>query len=164
MTLTPTESFVPLTTALPVYSSKRTEFQATVISQSDQTQKFRSVAMPAAATSLTRGTPHAGNCEPQVSLQREGNRVTGIRVQCSCGEVIELACAYEPAATVPQPVIAPQPLTEPQPATMPQPEAAAPKPGKICKDSGKVLPTPASKRPKVPEKGRGTSAAKRRSA
>lgn len=36
--------------------------------------------------------PGAG--QPVVTLQREGERVTGIRVECACGQVIELACSY----------------------------------------------------------------------
>jgi hypothetical protein len=32
--------------------------------------------------------------KPVVTLQREGDRVTGIRVECGCGQVIELACSY----------------------------------------------------------------------
>ena len=38
----------------------------------------------------TRGAAGA----PVVTLQREGEKVTGIRVECACGQVIELACAY----------------------------------------------------------------------
>jgi len=154
MTPTRTESFVPLTTALPASSSERTEFHATVLSQPDEIQKFHAIAMPGIGTPAT---PRAENCQPQVNVQREGNRVTGIRVQCSCGEVIELACAYEQTAPAPQPAAV-------QPATTPLLEATEPEPGKICKDSGKDLPNKASKGAKVPEKGRGTSAAKRRSA
>jgi len=162
MTLTPTESFVPLTTAHPTTSGERAEFQATVLSQPGNIQKFQSATMGSATSFM--GAARAGNCQPQVSLQREGNRVTGIRVQCSCGDVMELACVYEAASHAPEPVAASQPGAGPEPATMPQPEAAEPEPGKICKDSGKELPTTASKGPKVPEKGSGTSAAKRSSA
>lgn len=32
--------------------------------------------------------------KPVVTVQREGDRVTGIRVECACGQVIELACSY----------------------------------------------------------------------
>ncbi len=40
--------------------------------------------------------PKAGRiCEPRISLQREGDRVNGIRIQCTCGQVIDLACVYE---------------------------------------------------------------------
>ena len=31
---------------------------------------------------------------PLVTLQREGDRVTGIRIECPCGQVIELECGY----------------------------------------------------------------------
>ena len=31
---------------------------------------------------------------PQVTLQRDGERVTQIRIQCGCGQVIELDCEY----------------------------------------------------------------------
>jgi len=32
--------------------------------------------------------------EPRITVQRDGERVTGIRVTCTCGQVIELACSY----------------------------------------------------------------------
>jgi len=32
--------------------------------------------------------------EPVVTLQKDGDRVTSIRIECSCGQVIELACTY----------------------------------------------------------------------
>jgi len=31
---------------------------------------------------------------PSVKLQRQGETVSGIRIECSCGQVIELACAH----------------------------------------------------------------------
>jgi hypothetical protein len=37
---------------------------------------------------------HGGAGKPGVVLQREGDRVTGIRIECTCGQVIELACSY----------------------------------------------------------------------
>jgi hypothetical protein len=160
MTHTQTETFVPLTMAAPPSPGKRTEFKATVISQPDQAQKFQSIATATGAAAAAT-TPRGANCEPRVSIQRDGNRVAGIQIQCSCGEVIELACVYEtvaPQATTGQPVAAPEP------ATTPQPEATEAAPGKKGKATGKVLPASAAKKPKLPEKGRGTSAAKRRSA
>jgi len=155
MTLTRTESFVPLAPASPRPAGERREFRATVISQSSQAQTFQSVAA-AAVPSIANPTAHAPACEPKVNLQRDGNRVTGIHIQCSCGQVIELSCVYDAAPA--------QPSAAAQPATIPQPQAAEPAPGKICKDSGKDLPKSNDKKPKVAEKGRGTSAAKRRSA
>jgi hypothetical protein len=36
-----------------------------------------------------------GNCaKPGVTLKREGDVVTGIRIQCGCGRVTELTCIY----------------------------------------------------------------------
>ncbi len=32
--------------------------------------------------------------EPVVTLQKDGDRVIGIRIECGCGQVIELACSY----------------------------------------------------------------------
>ena len=45
----------------------------------------------------TSAHSHAGGGNagvPVVTLQREGERVTGIRVECTCGQIIELACSY----------------------------------------------------------------------
>jgi hypothetical protein len=43
--------------------------------------------------------PLAGASEPActvpaMTLQRTGDVVTGIRIQCGCGQVIDLACNY----------------------------------------------------------------------
>jgi len=39
--------------------------------------------------------PPAQNCPPpKVTLQRQGDVVSGIRIQCGCGQVIELSCHY----------------------------------------------------------------------
>ena len=29
-----------------------------------------------------------------ITLERDGEKVTGIRIECVCGQVIELACSY----------------------------------------------------------------------
>ncbi len=49
---------------------------------------FRPLACAAASTPPV---PAAGG-EPIVTLEREGPRITRIKVQCCCGHVIELAC------------------------------------------------------------------------
>jgi hypothetical protein len=33
--------------------------------------------------------------EPRVTVQREGDRVTHLRIQCTCGQIMELACVYD---------------------------------------------------------------------
>jgi hypothetical protein len=37
-----------------------------------------------------------GNCaaQPAVTLQRKGDVVTSIRVQCACGQVLDINCQY----------------------------------------------------------------------
>jgi hypothetical protein len=32
--------------------------------------------------------------QPIVTLKKEGDRVTHIHIQCACGQVVELECAY----------------------------------------------------------------------
>ena len=40
-------------------------------------------------------SPPAHNCPPpKVTLQRQSDVVSGIRIECSCGQVIELRCVY----------------------------------------------------------------------
>jgi hypothetical protein len=91
MTLLRTESFVPLTAA-PV-SDERREFRVTVIPQSEQSRTFQSLEQLAPAP--TAPSNHKKSCEPRVSVQRDGDRVTSIRIQCTCGQVMDVACLYE---------------------------------------------------------------------
>jgi hypothetical protein len=46
---------------------------------------------------VREGHPHppARSGQPVVILQRDADRVTGIRIECACGQVIELACDYD---------------------------------------------------------------------
>ncbi len=56
-------------------------------------QPFKTLASAATAASA-HASAHTATVPPEVTLKREGDRVTHISVRCSCGEVIELACAY----------------------------------------------------------------------
>jgi len=94
MTLLRTESFVPLTT-LPVSGESR-EFRVTVIPKAGQTGPLQSLETLSAPTGL--GPAMGKSCEPRVSLQSDGDRITSIRVQCACGQVMDLACVYESTA------------------------------------------------------------------
>ena len=38
--------------------------------------------------------PGSTQREPVVTLQKVDDQVTGIRIECGCGQVIELACTY----------------------------------------------------------------------
>jgi hypothetical protein len=168
MTSNRNDSFVPLAPASSRPAGERREFRATVISQSSQTQSFQSVAA-VAMTSVASPVAHAAHGEPKVSLQRDGNRVIGIHIQCACGQVMELSCVYDAAPQVAAPTQAEEnpgrrDAGGPRAATIPQPAPEKSEPGKKCKDSGKDLPSSTPKKAKTTEKASGTSAAKRRSA
>lgn len=90
----PTDAFVPLTTA-PI-SDERREFRVTVIPQAGQSRTFHSLEQLAPAPDSPAN--HKKVCEPRVSVQRDGDRVSGIRIQCNCGQVMDLACHYEEPA------------------------------------------------------------------
>lgn len=94
MTSRTTENFVPLTSA-PTVGEQR-DFQVKVLARDAQPKAFQTIeARGASAASSTQAPTHNGaNCEPRISVQREGDKVTSIRVQCSCGQVIDLACVY----------------------------------------------------------------------
>ena len=61
-----------------------------VVSKAEAGPAFAPLATSAAAH--IHGSTGLG--KPVVTLQREGERVTGIRIECSCGQIIELACSY----------------------------------------------------------------------
>jgi hypothetical protein len=91
MTLLRTESFVPLTAA-PA-PGDRADYRVTVVSPNGQAQPFQALQTArAAVTASPAAVPNS--CEPRVSVQREGDRVMSIRIQCSCGQVLDLACVY----------------------------------------------------------------------
>ena len=96
MTLIRTDSFVPLISTASNASSERANFQATILPQPDHAQKFQ-----AAEASAPASPAHAA-CEPRVSVHRDGDRISGIHIQCSCGQVINLACVYQPEAAAPK--------------------------------------------------------------
>jgi hypothetical protein len=84
------DSFVPLTAA-PATSGPSAKFQLKVLPQG------QSEAKAAFEPLLLGGREEAPvkSCgRPSVTLQRQGEVVSGIRIECGCGQVIELACAY----------------------------------------------------------------------
>jgi hypothetical protein len=94
------EPFIPL---LPTPDSPNGRTQVIVLPQPDNVQPFQPLTPPAAPPPAAPGS----TCEPRVSVQREGDRVSTIRIQCSCGETIELACVYDSMAGAPVPVAPP---------------------------------------------------------
>ncbi|HEX3624921.1 MAG TPA: hypothetical protein VH280_05770 [Verrucomicrobiae bacterium] len=92
MTPARTNEFVPLVAAAPSGDSR--EFQITVIPQNGHAQPFESLGTKPAGSSSNK------NGEPQLTVQRDGNRITHIRIQCNCGQIHDIACAYEEPAKV----------------------------------------------------------------
>jgi len=69
-----------LTNTKPARPGELTDFRATVVSQPQAIQKFRAVDVSPA---LPGSAPRPANCDARVNIQRDGERVTGIRIQCS---------------------------------------------------------------------------------
>jgi hypothetical protein len=86
------DKFVPLTTSTPL-SGDRGDLRVSVLRDSSATPAFQPLrAQTSAAPATSAPSVHAH--EPQVTLLREGDRITGIQIQCGCGKVIELGCTY----------------------------------------------------------------------
>lgn len=62
-----------------------------VVPKAEAGPAFAPLTIPGAAHAHT-GIAAQG--KPVVTLQRDGERVTGIRIECVCGQIIELACSY----------------------------------------------------------------------
>ena len=86
------ESFVPFeprTDSPPPPSGP----QLSVLPKSEGKPDFSPLTTPPGlSVHQAHATPSGAG--PFVTLQREGDRVTGIRIECHCGQVIELTCSY----------------------------------------------------------------------
>ncbi|MEW6156422.1 MAG: hypothetical protein AB1813_03260 [Verrucomicrobiota bacterium] len=88
------ESFVPLVPSGSLAVEEATPFRLKVLPQKTSAP-FHPLAAPApAASAPAEPTPTTPHGPPRVTLHREGNQVTQISIQCSCGQTIELACVY----------------------------------------------------------------------
>jgi len=84
------EPFVPLNkNAMP--GQNRANFRVSIVGDAESSRPFQ----PLGHASGQAGHQH----EPRVTLQHDGERVSSIRIQCGCGQVIELACVYQAATT-----------------------------------------------------------------
>jgi hypothetical protein len=99
MTLLRTESFVPLTAAPATTQDEG--FKVAVIPAAAQSKPFHTLQHLPPDSSPTDAGDKKKLCEPKVSVQRDGDRVSSIRVQCTCGQVMDIVCVYdEPSRTV----------------------------------------------------------------
>lgn len=66
------------------------------LNASAQNPEFAPLPQAGGGGAVSAGAAHAHVTpgEVKVELKREGDRVSQIRIQCRCGEVIELLCDY----------------------------------------------------------------------
>ncbi len=80
------DSFIPLVTA-PIPAGQMATLK--VLAQDEAKAMFE--PLPESG----EPEPSAKTCvPPSVTLQRQGEIVSAIRIECACGQVIELACTY----------------------------------------------------------------------
>ncbi len=90
------DTFAPLAVPKSTRQADAT-FRLKVIPQAANTAPAFKPLQPAPKPSAAPSAPGdhtAHSVAPKVTLQREGDRVTHIRLECGCGEVFELACVY----------------------------------------------------------------------
>jgi hypothetical protein len=80
-------TFVPLIAAQA--AAETAAFQLKVLPQAEAKGAFQPLPGAAEAEQAAKACG-----QPRITLQRQGEMVCGIRVQCGCGQVIELACDY----------------------------------------------------------------------
>lgn len=80
--------FVPLAPKAP-HGAPDGGFRLKVLPQPEAAPSFHAHSIPVAGGAAP-GT--AG--EPVITLTRDGDRVTGVRIQCTCGHVIDLICEF----------------------------------------------------------------------
>ncbi len=90
---------MPLTAATP--AAEHRDFRVTVIPQAGLAQPFHALEPVAQGDGAGSPAEQKRNCGPRITLQRDGDRVTNIRIQCSCGQTMDLACVYEERANTP---------------------------------------------------------------
>lgn len=90
-----TDAFAPLVVSATTRSPEGTVFRLKVIPQASAVPAFQPLqsAPPQSAAPVHTHAAHT-SCPPKVTLQRDGDRVTQIRLECGCGEVFDLTCGY----------------------------------------------------------------------
>lgn len=82
------DAFTPFANTRSKSAPGASNFRLTIVPQAQEAAPFQPVA------AAVPNSPPTASKEPQVSVEREGDRITRIRVQCCCGQVVELNCAY----------------------------------------------------------------------
>ena len=79
-------TFVPFVASTADIASSPAGSRPKIVTEPEAARAFRPIA--------ERAAQNAGQTEgePKVSLERDGDRVTRIKIECSCGHLIELDC------------------------------------------------------------------------
>lgn len=91
------DAFAPLSVPLLPRLADGAAFRLKIIPQASAALAFNILQSSSRlATTSTAPPDHAAHSSvpPQITLLRDGERVTHIRLECGCGEVFELQCAY----------------------------------------------------------------------
>ncbi|NOS71975.1 MAG: hypothetical protein HOP33_18865 [Verrucomicrobia bacterium] len=83
--------FVPLLPTAPASAGPGRTVDSAVASSAFMALASSAAPSPAGTCSHA---PAQSSVKPSVTLRRDGDRVTHVRVECACGQVIELECAY----------------------------------------------------------------------
>ena len=89
-------TFVPLA-SLPAANGKHEEFRVLVAERPETARPLLGLNTPGSVNPAGRAP--SATCEPRVTLQRDADCITAIRIECSCGQVIDLKCAYQDCQT-----------------------------------------------------------------
>jgi hypothetical protein len=92
-------SFVPLIpgalpTSTPSMSPIRLKPVSLVPPVFEPTTPATLKAEAPAATAAPAPAPHVQHGPPKVTLEKQGDMITHIRIECSCGQITELKCEY----------------------------------------------------------------------
>lgn len=86
------DSFQPLFSGRPAVGGKVSSMRVEVLSVAGLTPV---VGAKPAASAAAASHPPCGSDQPvKVEIEKAGDIVTGLRIECGCGQVIQLACSY----------------------------------------------------------------------
>ena len=89
-------SFVPLVPgALPTNAPSMSPMRLKPVSLNPPVfEPMTPAKLKQEAPASSAPAPHVQHGPPKVTLEKQGETITHIRVECGCGQVIELKCEY----------------------------------------------------------------------
>ena len=86
------EAFVPLAVTAAA-GTRREDFRVLMAERPELARPLHD--LNATGVHAAGLPPGSSKCEPKVSLQKDADRIIGIHIECSCGQVIDLKCSYQ---------------------------------------------------------------------